>query len=264
MLQMNIGLFKNNEIGGSVDGAAQAKMHSPLFGVFILSWAAVHWQSIYVAFFVSEDLIFKKYGVLRNEYITERFLNFHHLSFYIGWIAPIVITVLVIWVVPDRIGIHAFKADEKYKTKKKRFVIQEAARLEVERKKLEKASTSRLKATTERAKSRKKLAKVDPAAAWDEEFKLFQKSPLYGSFQEVINSVYKFGGRIRPSYATDQWQGIPQDMLVFADTSGLVHIDTAGASRKIALTDKGKHFVSLYSSSKLENRPLISGFGDIS
>ena len=63
-----------NEIVDSFKSDLRERMTSPVYGIFIISWLALHWKFIFTMFFVSEDKILEKTFLLKHEYLEQNFL----------------------------------------------------------------------------------------------------------------------------------------------------------------------------------------------
>jgi len=148
-------MLETNEIIGSVNGALKKRFHTPLYGTFTLAWMVFHWDFLYTAVFVNQDLIYRKTGLLKNEYLHHEFFNYSSFSFYLLWILPFIATWLVIWVLPKYLLLPAFRKDQKYRTDQKLITISEERKIEAEETKLEEASVKRLDVTTEKVKKEK-------------------------------------------------------------------------------------------------------------
>lgn len=254
---MNINIFGGNEITDSVRGTLEKRMHSPLYGVYILAWVAYHWEVFYAAFFVDQGFVYAKYHQLRNEYLASTFLNYRSLSFYLGWVIPVIVTYLVIWQFPRFIGLPAFRKDEQYKNAKKTIALHEAAKIQVEETKLEEKSTAKLEASVKRVKKKRDLEEVDPTVIWKDEFDRFRGTNIYADFQQVIDSIYDHSGNVKMgynSYSQSYEFEVPQTILVYSDTNGLVELSYAdNTNGRIKLTDKGKYFVNQFMTEKTSN-----------
>ncbi len=70
-------ISKNNEIIGSFRDCLKNRVTSPIYGIFLISWAVFHWELIYTAFFVSEQKIWEATGgMLKDEYLKQSFFDF--------------------------------------------------------------------------------------------------------------------------------------------------------------------------------------------
>ena len=61
---------------------------------YTVFWAIFHWQGIYATIFVDQNVIYKRYGLLKNEYVNKYFfgldwsniLTIHNLEILLGWV----------------------------------------------------------------------------------------------------------------------------------------------------------------------------------
>lgn len=71
---------------------------------YAVSWAIYHWQTIYVTLFIDGSMIYKKFGMLKNEYVYKHFFDIHGLLgdywrvIWIigGYISPFIFAVVAI------------------------------------------------------------------------------------------------------------------------------------------------------------------------
>ncbi len=249
--------MESNEILASIKDATKRRMITPVYGVFTLSWLALHWQIIYAAFFVSEDKIWQSTHMLRNEYIHSLLINFSDPWFYVSWILPFILTWLIIWEFPKYIGIPAFKKDQEDLSKKARIQLEEQTKLESETLAKLRATSERKKEEKEIIKTEKEIERIDPRAEWKQEYDRFSKTTLFNMLSFIVAAIYDYQGRVR---VYDQFGDkiefqIPQNILVYADTNGLIQFKSnlVSNTETIELTEKGRFFVKEYSSGKSLN-----------
>ncbi|HSW66399.1 MAG TPA: hypothetical protein VLI54_04660 [Bacillota bacterium] len=125
--------------------AITKRTNTAILGTFTFFWAIHHWQGFYATLFVPSNLIYQKYGLLKNEYVFNYFFGarFSHpkiLWFHIylpsphvlwGLLFPAILTYLYIWWLPKLVLIHAFKSEQEHKLEKKKI------RLKLDRKLVE-------------------------------------------------------------------------------------------------------------------------------
>lgn len=246
-----------NELGNSVIDVIKKRTTSIAFGTYVFFWATFHWQGIYTTLFVSEDKIYTKYHLLKNEYVSRYFFGYigntehtHPLmiidwKYILAFLIPLALTLIFVWPLPKFALIHLYRIEQEHKTQrlstkyveeKKRRAF-EIASIEQEAKKVE--------ATTTLTTTRKEAERVDPSIIWKEEYEQFKMDPAFSSFTNILESVYEHNGSIR---ITDQYDNtifeIAGGALMIADTNDLVKIDNG--NNKISLTDKGKYFAKNY------------------
>ncbi len=101
------------ESTNSLKDALKERLSNPFLGKLLLAWIICNWKITYVTFFVSEE----KLTINRLDYISD-YLNrkdfFGILEIYV---APLLITASLIWIVPHLSDI-AFNVSEKFRKKK--------------------------------------------------------------------------------------------------------------------------------------------------
>lgn len=239
---------ETNEVVQSTQIAVEDRLSSPFYGYFIIAWLVVNWHPLYIAFFIDQGKIFEKTGFLRNEYLFSILPISHTQEFWWKFfLFPLTLTLLFFWVFPY--GTRIFYRKSIRNQKALRIIeLQENKKEAVQEKELAKAEVSLIKEEIEKAKEEKRAAKETPEVVWEREFKNFQKIPLYQKFDYIVRSVYEHNGDITVRN-TDIYSGpitfrIPQDILAFSHTNGLVTLDKKEG--KIELTEKGRFFVLQY------------------
>jgi hypothetical protein len=228
-------LGEKHDITESVREGLADRLSSPFYGYFLVSWFIVNWDFVYSAFFVDGKIIYEKTKLLKNEYLLQKILPVHYVSFEYWWaflVLPLILTFVALWPM--------------------QFVTRLVYRKHIENKKAEemiKASALVVKAEAEvkQAKIEKAAEEVSPKLIWKREFDEFKKHSLFSEFQKVIDCVYSNGGKIYNKYYDEdvhEWFefSLPQDMLVYADVNGLI----IKGENVITLTDKGREFVKTY------------------
>lgn len=244
----------DNEITDSIKNALKARLSSPLYGTFIISWIIFHWKFIYTLLFVSEEKIWQATSLLKNDYLSKVFFNFSNWYFYVAWTMPFILTWLVIWKFPKWISLPAFKKEEEYRLAKKRIRISEQMKLGLEEIKLEQENIKKLNVVSQKTKKEKEIEKLDPSITWKEEYTIFKSKPFYSDFKYVVESIYQHQGNII-WYDNVQSYRVPQTILAYAHTNNL--IEFSNDKESISLTAKGKFFVkefSLEDSNSITNR----------
>ena len=220
------------------------------FGIF---WIIVHWQVMYVTLFVSEQRVFEKFGLLKNEYVNKYFLQINgwdDLSYYVNFALPFILTFLFIWVLPNLLFLRAFAEERDFKVKKRLRVIDDTIEIEQHKLNLAKQSTETRKEDKKAVLAEKDIEKLDPQKANEEAFDAFSQSSFFrGTMQAVTAAIYEHFGNIS-SYEDSNGNWIQYSMdraaLARAHSNGIVNFDKARES--IELTEKGRYFVSRFNS----------------
>lgn len=234
------------ELSSSIAEAIRKRAVSSTLGTYLLFWCAVHWQGIYTTLFTSEDLIFKKYSVLKNEYVSDKFFSLNDWdSLVIGLALPLFATYVFIWLAPHYVLIHAYRQEQKHKVDRRRVKLEEERKLEKEEEKLSKQEIRTLNAKQAQNRKRVQVAKSNPSVLWEEEFKAFKESDDYKTFKDVLTSVYRYRGQVE---VYDDYNNLVFDLspqaLRIADVKGLIQTTSSGTI--IQLTEKGKFFADKY------------------
>lgn len=213
------------------------KSYSTIIIVFAVFWLICHSQGFATMFFTDQDLIFEKYGLLKNEYLNRYFFgNICDIDFWIRCLLPFVLTWLYIWRLPKWIINRAYEKQINYKVD--RDLIKEKAqqRLIKEKKRTTQEEVANKKEQVRLAEENKKLEDTAPEAMWEKEYKEFVKTNDCSSiFSQLRNVVYENKGFIRP-------ERISSKNLMICDTNGLIVINSGVCS----ITEKGKYFLRLF------------------
>lgn len=217
------------------------------------SWVLIfHLPAIYASLFMSEELIFRKEGMLKGKYIVH--VIYHDFSdwfafVYIGGslVAAGIITYLVIFKLPEWIVIPAYRAEleAQYERKKmrqnKEFELQriesrklsrESDNLEKERQNIEQRQENKdLKASLE-----------SQEASWFAEYKEFEKADFFDEFGALLDIVY----RKSITGLDDNFTKTP--IFRYAHTNDLIEVirNDFGSLFINKLTDKGRFFAKRY------------------
>jgi len=228
------------------------KARSRIYGIFLF-WILVFGSPvIFTALFVDQEIIYKKYGQLKGEYIIHTFFDFTH--WWPGVYAPIILvgaaalTFLMIWILPRTLVKKSYQRelDDQYdrefmKIKKDDDLAKKQSGV------LEKQKTV-VKAEEEIAKKQNELESKEENV-WLKEYNDFKKTKLYDQFYLIPESVYQHYGSISVENEYDRSIfEVPTDLVSYADGKGLIKVDVN--NRQINLTDKGRFFMTHYQEDK--------------
>jgi hypothetical protein len=237
--------FKNmSEFWDSLGEAIKKRASNHLLGTFSIFWVICHWQFFVVLFFVDEDRIWLLTGKLKNDYLYNLLFNFNNIETYVLWIAPFILTWLLIWKFPKWFLIPAYRKEYEYKTEKRKIKIQEDKKIKELEIELEQQNIKKLDIVSSKIEKESDIKQKDPTALWKEEFEKFKKSHFYVDFGSIVKSVYEHS-----RWVDDGNFKIPKDFLAYSHSSGIIVFDSKVDS-KIELTDKGKFFVKNYLDNK--------------
>jgi hypothetical protein len=242
-----------DELGHSLLDVLKKRTTSTFFGTYIFFWVSLHWQGVYTTLFTSQDLIYKKYGVLKNEYVNVYFFGIHNWGdFFFSAFTPLLLTFLFIWPIPKYVLILLYQIEQEHKTERLRVKhTEEIKRQEFKIEKIE-SEAQRVAAETVLSVERKKAEEINPRKAWEEEYKEFQKDPAFQQFSALINAYYEHSGHAKYYYneSKSMWTDphVPSGILAIADSNGLISIDNK--TNTFELTDKGRYFVKRFPSGR--------------
>lgn len=246
----------NCEVVDSVNDVLNKRLTSPIYGVFLISWVAFHWNFVYTMFFVSENKIWDVTKKLKNVYLQETYFNFKDWSFYLFWFLPFLITYVVIWWFPKFISLPAYSKEEEYKTEKKKIKLRELSKLRNLENKVEKENLAKLDIEKQKSEKEMNLIKLDPSKKWILEYNVFKNSEYFKDFNFILESIYENRGRTGWEDENRVWITIPQGILAYSHSAGIIEIKQ---DNTINLTNKGKFFVKEYTltkKKKLEEIPF--------
>ena len=244
------------EIVNSIAETIKNRLTNPVYGTFVISWIIFHWNFIFSILFLSEDKILETTGLLKNDYLVYRFFSLTDWYLYVSWLAPFLLTWIIIWKLPEWILIRAYKKNEEYETEKIIIKIIEERKIEEEKTKYEKEIVKKTKEVPEKKEEEKKIKNIDPTMEWGEELKNITQNPLIvQAIQNGVRAIYQTNGE----FTTRAERGgmsityIQPDFLSRLDTLGLIEITKGTYGSKMNFTNKGKFFVrELQNQSKIQ------------
>lgn len=239
------GVGQGNEVFDSTELALKDRLSSPFYGYFILFWSLINWRIIYAALFIDQDILLKKTGLMRNQYIDAITPNWHQFMFWwTFFIAPVLLMFFAFWVMPYATRLF-FRKNLKNGFALKIIELTETTKATQAKSNLVQQETALIKSEIKKAQEEKKAEEETPEVVWEREFRTFRHSRFFKKFKQIIDVVYEYRGRMSPAQPGSQ---VERDVLVYTDSNGLVilkPIDFGGT--EIQLTDKGKYFVKKFS-----------------
>lgn len=222
------------------------KTKSSLVLYYAVFWMSYHWQAVCALLFVDESVIYKKFGMLKNEYIYKYFFDFNglpnnwlHIAWIIlGYIIPFVLAILAIWVLP-LITNKAYRKELEDRINRRVFKAEAEARLEDAKRRGIEEQAKTVEAEGDLAKKQASLSRDNPEIQWKKEFERLSLDIDVGAFFERVKKcVYEHGGLIRTVNGSRYMNA---DDLQVLDIYGLA----VSNRQAISLTDKGKFFMRL-------------------
>ena len=202
------------EIVDSVTKIIKNRLTNSLYGVFFFSWIAFHWSFVFSIFALDDIKILQITGLLKNEYLIQRYFNPSDFWFWFSWIMPFIVTYFIIWRLPKWILLKAYDKTEEYEIEKKIIKIKQQKRIEQEETKLQEQTVKKVAAVAKQVVEEKKIKNTDPNSA----------------YHNFINSLYS-GSKYIPNLNVDH--------VSYFDALGLINIVGNNVE---SLTEKGKYF----------------------
>ncbi len=233
-----------SELADSIGEAVRKRVVSATLATYLFFWCVFHWEAIYTTLFTSQDIIYQKFGMLKNEYIDHYFFSWDGWITIFKYIIPAILTFIFIWLVPKYILIHAYRQEQRHKVDRRRVKLEEEENLEAKKEQLAIQSKKTLKAEIDTSKTEQKAASQDPTIIWQREYDKFKKSGLANILPDIAEAVYRGDGLVRKHYDEDasEWIGInlSKDAIAISHTNDLIVINNG----IISLTEKGKYFLN--------------------
>lgn len=207
----------------------------------------MNWKIIYIAFFINQDEIYKKFGLLRNEYLSQNFPPFStwiHLRSFL--IFPFALTLIFFWIFPFVTNLFYRKSLKNQKALKI-IEIQETTQQRKAEKNLIIEEKNLIKEKNEKQKEVKKIEKENPEVIWQQEFNDFTMNPFFDDLGKIKDIVYSNGGKILMfNPRGDDYRMIGSGGLATAHLNGLIVLKNSGEAESLELTEKGKFFIANY------------------
>lgn len=218
------------------------KTNSTVIVSLVLFYMLCNCRWIFASLFTDQALVFEKYGLLKNEYIYQHFIELHpdNVLFWVcSIIAPIALTYLYIWWAPKILINPAYKKQLQYSNERRLM------KLQAERKVLE-AKGDTIKQESKNADDlikledkKKALAENNPELEFDDAFDQFISSrENLNALVGLIDLMYQHSGYL----TTD----VDPDQRMIWDINGLTR--ASDSSKGILdITEKGKAFLKRFS-----------------
>ena len=162
------------EIVDSVTKIIKNRLTNSLYGVFFFSWIAFHWSFVFSIFALDDIKILQITGLLKNEYLIQRYFNPSDFWFWFSWIMPFIVTYFIIWRLPKWILLKAYDKTEEYEIEKKIIKIKQQKRIEQEETKLQEQTVKKVAAVAKQVVEEKKIKNTDPTMGWDVDYLKFR------------------------------------------------------------------------------------------
>lgn len=232
---------------------------SRLLTVYFAWLAIIHLPIIYTAIFIDQSLLYEKTGMLKNEYISDKYYNFPTGWFWMLYIVlatmvPALLTWLIIWILPKTVIKRAYERELIDQSDRDSIRIQKEAELEKLRTKVVKSQVETAENEQKAVVTKAETESIE-SKTWLTDYREFKASKYFTGFNEVIRSVYEYGGAVKESYnqfSNEYDFELKPSMLAYIDSLELVIFNKSDSRHdKIEFTNKGKFFVREYQKTKL-------------
>lgn len=227
------------------------RMKTTFYGL-LGSWLVLlHWEFFYTLFFVDEQKILDKTGLLKNEYLRQHFMPGgpeYWLLQAVQFMLALLMTFIMIFVIPRYVLERVYKSEKDHEAAKRKIKLDAESKLVQEQAEAQKATTIKLTELETQVKKqntvRKRIADKDPTVLWDTDYESLKKLDIYEYFDQLIVCLYQYGGRVLVSGVQRDVFHLDRDLLAYADANGLVEYDRKEG--RVSPTEKGKYFIKLY------------------
>ena len=233
-----------NELLDSLAQTIKRRVSNPILGTFSVFYILSHWNFFVILFFVNEDKILFKTGLLKNQYLIQTFFNYKSINDWALLVLPFLLTYAYIWILPKYILIPALKKEEDYRAAKKIIRIENDIKIRLKENELEERDLKKLEIQLQKVKEERAIEKLDfdknPTDEWVKEYEKFENLEYFYKFDLLIESIYRNNG-----YLTN----VPRDLIAYSDANKLIDI----LDNKAKLTEKGKFFLKMFTQSNKKN-----------
>jgi len=232
-------MFK--KIFSSCSETVEERLGSSMYGSLIVSWLLWNWEFIYVTFFVDQQYILDKTGLLKIDYILN---SYHFLPFFwsgVWWIVrlvigPIVSAYLINWQLSKIEYLFFRKSLCLDIEKKKEKIRQEETILKTEK--------QALKTKEEKIDIEKNIErKMSEEELWEKEYDALKNNiNLSKALDALKKCLYTNNGNV---HHPSRGRLISSEELALLDVNGIIEFSDEYRN-KINTTKKGKTFLKIY------------------
>ncbi len=231
--------FKNNEMVSGVRDMLNERMGSAMYGTFAISWCLTNWKALFITFFVSQQEIYEKTLLLKNEYLLSLYplqdktdILFFALKIFI---IPSALSYIFIWQLPklefiffrQHYSNKINKEEEVYKQQKKLLNLEKKL-LEDKEKNVELEKNIQVEMTDEQK--------------WNIEYEDSKKDEDFKeSLRFLQESIYGHHGWYE-NITMFNYQLDKSQYIAILDVNGLITFSSNNRNQIIA-TEKGKYFL---------------------
>lgn len=210
---------------------------NPVYFIFILSSAIVHWRFFATMFLVSNESIVSNYKVTKDVYLKHILFDPNNwIISSIILLIPFIITGLILYLIQPQFLIVLLKKHTEYEVRREMLQIEADRALADERAQRDKKEEMQVKAEAEKTiaqiSTKAEIAKIDPTVPWEDEFQKLKSSSAYTHFKYFVQRFYSGDKSVNnPSLAS------------YLDSAGITNMSPNSPNYANSFTDKGKYFV---------------------
>jgi len=222
-------------------GKAKTRLYTTFLGWLLI----FHIDVLFIAIFTDQEILFKKTGLLKNEYLWSYLTHEGTLISVIfellRFIFAALMTYLMIWVIPKHINKKSYTAELDVEYSLRKMKVAKDEELNQREEVVVKQQLENIEVEKQVVVERAKLEESPEQIRWDKDYKSFVRSNAFKFFNNIIRIVYEHGGNPR----SVSWLNPGTQTLAYLDTNGIITIQQGN----IFLTDKGRYFVKKFTNS---------------
>ena len=222
----------STEIKESVKDYIVAKLNSPFYTTFIISWCLWNWKIFYITIFIDSQLLLQEKGFLKIDYLTSFYSWTNHFWFTILHLValPFLSAFFILYVI-SWITYLFLEESLNIRNKNEMIILKKDADLL-------KAKSKNLDIEQDIIEKKNVIEKSKPnEERWDEEYKEFRFSGYFEYFKTIESAIYENGVYLR---------NVGTQFKSYYDLNEIIEIhETTTDFVRISLTLKGRHFLKL-------------------
>lgn len=228
---------------------------SRVYTIYIFWLGMLFSPVIFTSVFTDQELIFKKTGLLKNEYVFQTYFgsgDVYGISYLaLAFLGAGFMTWLAIWKFPDWFVNRSHEKEADSQTKRDIYQLKKEREVEKEKTNLADQQVETTKALVEIVEQKEELESKEDNL-WRQDYTRFKRSRYFSLFTDVKDCLYRFSGR---TYVSDDYDRtvfeLSSDISAYLDANNLAEIRQG----ELSLTEKGRFFMKRF----LEDTPTVNG-----
>ncbi|HRC27822.1 MAG TPA: hypothetical protein PKV96_00350 [Candidatus Saccharimonas sp.] len=225
------------------------RVKTRLYGIYIFWIAIFHAPVIFTALFVSQELIFEKYQMLKGEYIQAHYFDLSNVCFWVYEVVAIglsaFLTWLMIWVLPKTLIKNAYDQESTDEYDRRETKLKKQLKLQQLKEDIAQARLNEV-AKEESAVNKKDKLESRETDEWNDEYQQFHSTSMFELFHQVIVSLAQQGGKTIAHDYNGRTEFEMNDALkTYMYANGLLEF-VDPEKNAFDLTAKGKYFLRKY------------------